>query len=93
MSAKKKPLPSFRTDEEAEAFVATADLSDYDLTGGVPLRFEFRSKDANVSMRMPQSLLTEVKARAAAEGMPYQRYIRKTLEDAVAGQGRKKAAS
>ena len=91
MSAKKKPLPSFKTDDEAETFVATSDLSDYDLTGGVPLRFEFRSKDANVSMRMPQSLLTEVKARAAAEGMPYQRYIRKTLEEAVAAP-RKKAS-
>jgi predicted DNA binding CopG/RHH family protein len=91
MSAKKKPLPSFKTDEEAEIFVATADLSDYDLTGGVPLHFEFRSKDANVSMRMPQSLLTEVKARAAEQGMPYQRYIRKTLEEAVAGP-RKKAS-
>jgi predicted DNA binding CopG/RHH family protein len=88
--ASKKPLPSFKTDQEAEDFVASADLSEYDLSGGVPFRFEFRNKDANVSMRMPQSLLSEVKAKAAEEGMPYQRYIRKTLEEAVAAR-RKKA--
>jgi uncharacterized protein len=28
-----KPFPSFKTDEEAEEFVATADLSEYDLSG------------------------------------------------------------
>ena len=89
-SARKKSLPSFNTDKEAEDFVATADLSEYDLSGGVPVHYEFRTKDANVSMRMPQSLLSEVKAKAAEEGMPYQRYIRKTLEDAVAAP-RKKA--
>jgi hypothetical protein len=34
MSAKKKQIPRFATDEEAERFVDTADLAEYDLTGG-----------------------------------------------------------
>lgn len=87
---RKKPLPSFKTDEEAEEFVANADLSEHDLSGGVPVHYEFVNKDANVSMRMPRALLSEVKAKAAQEGMPYQRYIRKALEEAVAAP-RKKA--
>jgi len=40
MSAKGKPIPSLPSDEAAERFVATADLSDYDLSGFKPMRFE-----------------------------------------------------
>ena len=36
----KKTIPTFKTDAEAEDFVATADLSDYDLSGGQVVRFE-----------------------------------------------------
>ena len=81
-----KPFPVFHTDEEAEEFVATADLRDYDLSGSVPMRYEFKPKDANISMRVPRPLLDAVKARAAAEGVPYQRFIRQTLEEAVGGK-------
>ncbi|MBV9286912.1 MAG: hypothetical protein JO288_03670, partial [Hyphomicrobiales bacterium] len=49
----KKPIPSFRTDKEAEDFVAKADLSEYDLTGGQIVRFEMRPKDKAVSLRLP----------------------------------------
>jgi predicted DNA binding CopG/RHH family protein len=86
----KKPLPAFATDEEAEDFVATADLTEYDLSGSQAIRYEFQPKSANVSMRVPASLLDAIKARAAEEGMPYQRYMRKALEDALAAP-RKKA--
>jgi predicted DNA binding CopG/RHH family protein len=37
----------------AEAFVATADLTEYDLAGAKPVRFEFEKKAARVNMRMP----------------------------------------
>ena len=30
----KKTIPTFKTDKEAEDFVAAADLTDYDLSGG-----------------------------------------------------------
>ena len=35
-------------------------------------------------MRLPKSLLDEVRARALSEGIPYQRYIRRALESALA---------
>ncbi|MBW0004623.1 MAG: BrnA antitoxin family protein [Hyphomicrobiales bacterium] len=79
----KKPIPSFKTDEEAEDFVATADLSEYDLSGGRLMRFELRPKDKSVSLRLPEKLLTAVRSRARRAGIPYQRFIRMALEQAV----------
>jgi predicted DNA binding CopG/RHH family protein len=79
----KKRLPRFATDEEAETFVAEADLTDYDLSDMQVVRFEFHPKNERVNMRLPKSLLDAVKAAAARAGIPYQRFIRQTLEAAV----------
>lgn len=70
-------------DEEAERFVDTADLSEYDLSGARPVRFEFEKKSARVNMRLPAPLLEAVKEHARARGIPYQRFIREALERAV----------
>jgi len=40
-----KPMPPLRSDDEAERFVADADLTEYDLSGFEPMRFELRRKD------------------------------------------------
>ena len=77
-----QPRP-LRTDEEAERFVDEADLSEYDLSGFRPARFEFEEKSAQVNMRMSQHLLDAIKAQARERGIPYQRYIRETLENAL----------
>ena len=37
----KRPLPPLRSDEEAEDFVANADLTEYDLSGFRPSRLRF----------------------------------------------------
>ena len=79
----KQPLPTLRNDEEAEAFVATSDLTDYDLSGLRIVRFEFQPKNERVNMRLPRPLLDAVKAAAAKAGVPYQRFIRQALEQAV----------
>ena len=81
----KPRIPSFQSDEEAEQFVDSADLTDYDLSGGRPVQFEFEVKSARVNMRLPEALLAAVKERARARGIPYQRLIREALEQAVAG--------
>ena len=36
----KKAIPAFQNDEDAEQFIATADLSEYDLSGGTVVHFE-----------------------------------------------------
>lgn len=79
-----KPMPSLKSDAEAEQFVDTADLSEYDLSGFEPMRFEIEPKSAVLNMRMPQNLLDAVKAKAKAKGVPYTRYVRMLLEQEVA---------
>jgi predicted DNA binding CopG/RHH family protein len=79
----KRKVPRLTTDEEAEAFL-DQDLSDLDFSQFKPVRFEFEKKAARVNMRLPEPLLQAVKARAKARGIPYQRFIREALEQAVA---------
>jgi predicted DNA binding CopG/RHH family protein len=79
----KKKLPEIRSDEQAEEFIAKADLTDYDLSRMRMVRFEFQLKSERVNMRLPRSLLEAVKASAAKAGVPYQRFIRQVLEAAV----------
>jgi predicted DNA binding CopG/RHH family protein len=80
---KLKHLPRLRSDEEAERFLDTADLSEFDLSGFRPARFEFEKKTAQVNLRMPERLLQAVKERAKKRGIPYQRFIREALERAL----------
>jgi predicted DNA binding CopG/RHH family protein len=79
----KKNLPRLDSDAAAEAFVAEADLTQYDLSAMRTVRFEFQPKTERVNMRLPRPLLEAVKARAAKAGMPYQRFIRQALEAAI----------
>ena len=79
----KKPLPKLTSDDAAEAFVADADLTQFDLSAFKPHSFEFAPKSKQVNMRFPDALLKAVKAKAAAQGMTYQRYIRQVLESAL----------
>ena len=84
MSTKKTDsFPELASDAAAEAFVAEADLTEYDWSDMKPVRFEFAAKDARVNMRLPADLLAAVKERATRERMPYQRFIRRALESAV----------
>jgi predicted DNA binding CopG/RHH family protein len=79
----KKKLPKFRSDQEAEEFVDEADLTEYDLSEMRPIRFEFQPKSERVNMRLPRQLLDAVRSSAAKAGVPYQRFIRQALEEAV----------
>lgn len=79
----KKKVPKLRTDRQAEEFLAR-DLSNLDFSQFKAARFEFEKKDDQINMRVPKQLLEEVKARAKARGIPYTRFIRETLEQALA---------
>jgi predicted DNA binding CopG/RHH family protein len=82
-TAKLKKLPTLKSDREAEDFVATADLTQYDLSGGEFVRFELKPKNKTVNLRLPGELLEAVRKRAKRAGLPYQRFIRMALEEAV----------
>ena len=80
-----RKVPRMTTDEEAEAFLMQ-DLSDLDLSQFKPMHFEFEKKDAQVNMRVPESLLEAVKDKAKARGIPYTRYIRMLMEQDIAAK-------
>lgn len=78
----KAKVPTLNDDAAAEAFL-DQDLSALDFAQFKPASFEFQAKDAQINMRIPARLLDEVKRSAEREGVPYQRFIRQTLERAV----------
>lgn len=84
MTGKLKQIPSLRSDEEAEHFIETADLSEYDLSGFKPMKLEFLMKDVQVNVRLPKMLLDAIKQKARAKGIPYTRYVRLLIENDLA---------
>jgi len=80
-----KRVPTFKTDEQAEAFLEQ-DLSDLDFKQFQPVRFEFQPKSAVLNLRLPAELLASIKRRAKEQGIPYTRYVRLLLERDAAAQ-------
>jgi len=76
----KKQWPTLPTDEDAEMFVETADLSEYDWSKAEPARYEFEDKSARITMRIPESQLESIRAEAAKRGIKYQRFMRELME-------------
>ncbi|MDA8337247.1 MAG: BrnA antitoxin family protein [Peptococcaceae bacterium] len=79
----KKQIPTFKTDKEAEHFVASADLSNYDLSGARMVKFELKPKDKAISLRLSEELFKAIQKKAESEGVPYQRLIRQAIEREV----------
>ena len=80
-------LPRLRSDGQAEQFVASSDLTQFNLSTLKPMQFEFAPKEARINMRLPGELLSAVKRAAKRRGVPYQRFIRQTLEEAIKESG------
>jgi len=79
-----KKVPEFKSDKEAEDFLEH-DLTDYiDLKNFSLVNFEFLPKDKKVNLRFPEPLLEAVKQKAKREGISYQKYIRRTVEESLA---------
>ena len=79
----KEKIPRLKSDAQAETFLAR-NLSNLDFSQFKPAHFEFEKKDEQINMRVPRPLLEAVKARAKARGVPYTRFIREALEQAIA---------
>lgn len=82
MPARKK-LPDFATDEEAEDFVASADLTTYDLSGFVVAPLSFAADETRSSVSLPSSLVDQVRLKAEREGISADQFIRRALERAI----------
>lgn len=79
----KKNVPRFKTNQEAERFLAQ-DLTDYlDLKNFTPVTFELLPKTRQVNLRFSEPLLSAVRERADEEGISYQKYIRRAVEGSL----------
>jgi predicted DNA binding CopG/RHH family protein len=78
-----RQVPRFNSDEEVAAFLEQ-DLPDLDLSQFKPVHFEFAKKTAQINMRVPGDLLRAVKRQSAARGIPYTRFIREAIVQALA---------
>jgi len=81
---KLKQLPVLNTDKEAEDFVDTADLSEYDMSGFKRVHFEFAPKSKSVSLRLSSDLYNTTKQVASSRGLKTQQFIRQAIEQAIA---------
>lgn len=77
----KRMIPVFRTDKEAEEFVASADLTEYDLSDFVVAPLEFVRPAPNTFV--PDDLLDKVRKRADQQGVSPDYFIERALEEAV----------
>jgi len=68
-----KPLPTLASDEAAGHFVATADLSEYDLSGFKPIRFEIAKNEPTLKDElhaMIAAITPENQHREIDSGLP-----------------------
>ncbi len=79
----RKKIPTFKSDKETEKFLEQ-DLTDYiSRENFQKVQFEFLPKTKQVNLRFPEKLLTAVQKKAKKEGIPYQKYIRKAVEESL----------
>jgi len=88
----KKALPRFRSEDAERAFWATHDVTDYfDWANAAEPRFpNLKPSTMLISIRLPQTLLEELKALANARDVPYQSLLKVFLAERIARErGRK----
>ena len=85
-----KPIPSFKTEAEERAFWETHDSTKY-VNWSIAQRVRFpnlKPSTQAISLRLPVSLLEQIKVEANRRDVPYQSLIKVWLvEKAEQGQG------
>jgi predicted DNA binding CopG/RHH family protein len=81
-----KPIPRFRSDEEAGEFWMTHDTTDYvDWTKARRVSFpNLRPSTATISLRLPQGLLDDLRILANERDVPYQSLLKVYLAERIA---------
>ena len=95
--ARLKKLPRLTSDAQAEEWLMSADLSEYDLSGGIPAKqfwaqVEAQRKDKAISLRLPVPMLDAVHAASEELNTPTQRLIRQAVGEWLARRAAGKAA-
>jgi hypothetical protein len=85
VASDEKDWPALRTNEEADRFVAEADLTEYDVSMMVPVSFELHRK-AGWRACACQNPVRCRKRAAKRLDLPSQRFMRQAIERAVAAE-------
>lgn len=82
---KKKQVPSFRNEKEEREFWATHDSTAYvDWKRAVPARLpNLKPSTATISLRLPESMLEELKVLANKRDVPYQSLMKVFLAERI----------
>jgi len=79
MKKSKKEWISLQTDEEAENFINTANLAEYDWSKAEPINYEFENKTERITLRISKRQLENIKSIASQRGIKYQRFMREIM--------------
>ena len=87
-----RKIPTFRTEAEERAFWAKADSTEYvDWSTARVVRFpNLRPSSTAISVRLPDTLLTELKMLANERDVPYQSLLKVYLADRLTAERRRR---
>ena len=90
-----KRIPTFKTEDAEREFWATADSTEYvDWSTAKAVRFpHLRPSSTAISVRLPDTLLTELKLLANERDVPYQSLLKVYLADRIAVERRRKVSA
>ena len=83
--SKRKPIPAFKSEAEERKFWETHDSTDYvDWSTAQRVRFPYlKPSTTAISLRLPVSLLEQIKIAANKRDVPYQSLIKMWLAEKV----------
>lgn len=90
-----KQIPNFETEDEERAFWATHDSTDYlDWSEAKPATLaRLKPSTKTISLRLPESMLNELRLLANKRDVPYQSWIKIVLQERIDQELRQHAAS
>lgn len=85
-----KPIPKFRSEAEERRFWASHDTTEYvDWSEAREASFpNLKPSTTSISLRLPSSLLSELKILANKQDVPYQSLLKVLLAESVARERR-----
>ena len=90
-----KQIPNFETEDEERVFWATHDSTDYlDWSQAKPATFaRLKPSTKTISLRLPESMLNELRLLANKRDVPYQSWIKIVLQERIDQELRQRVAS
>ncbi len=96
---KKKKIPKFNSEAEERLFWSKNESTDYlDWSKAKPIRLpNLKATSRTISIRLPESLIEEIKVLANKQDVPYQSMLKillatKVREETIVHRGKGKAA-